>query len=52
MVGMKSSKTTLALLFILAAFGASACRNTYNGVKADSKKAVHKTGEKLENVGR
>jgi predicted small secreted protein len=47
------------VLLVLGALSASACRNTYNGVKADTKNAVHKTGhgvertgEKMENVGK
>jgi len=40
----------LLVLIVVGAF-ASACRNTYNGVKADTKNAVHKTGEGVEKTG-
>jgi len=50
----------LRLSAIILALGilSAGCRNTANGVKADSKKVVHKTGQgiqkagkKIENVG-
>jgi hypothetical protein len=50
---------TILLLALFGALAATGCRNTYNGVKADTKNAVHKTGhgvekagEKMENAGK
>ena len=55
---MTNPKATLVLL-IVGAFAVGACRNTYNGVKADTHNAVQKTGhgiektgEKIENAGK
>jgi predicted small secreted protein len=41
----------LIALVIVGAFALGACRNTYNGVKADTHKAVHKTGHAVERTG-
>jgi predicted small secreted protein len=39
---------TVTLLFVLLAIG---CHNTAQGVKADTKRALDKTGEGLEKAG-
>jgi predicted small secreted protein len=49
----------MLVLFVVGALAVGACRNTYNGVKADTHNAVQKTGhgvektgEKIENAGK
>ena len=48
---MMISKTPLVLFVVVAAFAVGACRNTYNGAKADTHKAVDKTGHAIERTG-
>jgi hypothetical protein len=48
---MKGNRFVLCmvtLLFMLAAVG---CHNTAQGVKADTSRALHKTGEGLDKAG-
>ncbi len=49
---MNTNKTTVpVLLVILGMLALGACRNTYNGAKADTRKAVDKTGHAVERTG-
>ncbi len=46
---MKTPAFTVIIL--LGAFAMGACRNTYNGAKADTRNAVDKTGHAVERTG-
>jgi len=44
-------RITVCSLFVVCALGAAGCRNTWNGVKQDSRTAVEKTGHGLQKAG-
>jgi predicted small secreted protein len=46
------AKRTASALVALAALGGFGCHNTWQGVKEDTRHAVHETGHGVEKAGR
>ena len=45
------NRIALVALLVTGALALGGCRHTWDGAKADTRKAVHKTGEGVEKTG-